>query len=306
MNLATREGYGDALLSLGEKNKDIVALDGDLLDSTKSIKFAKAFPDRFFNMGISEADMVCTAAGLSYCGKTPFVSSFACFLVGRSYDQMIVSVAYPNLNVKLIGSHAGIASGEDGPTGQALTDIAAMRALPNFCVVAPADYTEAMMATEAMAEHKGPVYMRVTRPKTGVIFDEAHDFKLGKAVVMRDGKDVTIISSGIILGEALAASDILRTKGISAGVLNIHTIKPIDESAIIKVAKATGRIVTCEDHSIYGGLGSAVAEVLAEKYPVPIKRIGLSGFAESSSFLDLYKKYGLDAESIVKEISTIV
>ncbi len=303
---ATRDGYGDALLRLGERNKDIVALDGDLLDSTRSIKFARAYPDRFFNMGISEADMICTAAGLAHCGKVPFASSFACFLVGRAYDQIIVSVAYPKLNVKLIGSHAGIATGEDGPTAQALTDIAAMRAVPNFSVIAPADYTEALMATNAIAEYKGPVYMRLTRPKTPIIFDDAYEFRLGEAVVMRDGKDLTIISTGILLNEAMSASDLLKIKGISAGVLHVPTIKPLDTKSIVKVAKATGRIATCEDHSIYGGLGSAVAEILAEEYAVPVKRIGLSGFAESGSFSDLYKRYGLDAESIAREISNIV
>ena len=303
---ATRDGYGDALLKLGESNKDIVALDGDLLDSTRSIKFAKAFPERFFNMGISEADMVCTAAGLAFGGKIPFASSFACFLVGRAYDQAIVSVAYPNLNVKLIGSHGGIATGEDGPTAQALSDVAAMRALPNFSVILPADYTEAAMATTSIAEHRGPVYMRLARPKTPLIFDDAYEFQLGKAVVMRDGKDITIISSGILLNEVMTASDLLRIKGISAGVLHLPTIKPLDVKAIAKVAKATGRIVTCEDHSIYGGLGSAVTEILAEIYPVPVKRVGLSRFAESGSFSDLYKRYGLDAESIAREISNIV
>lgn len=303
---ATRDGYGNALVKLGEHNKDVVALDGDLFDSTRSIKFAKAFPDRFFNMGISEADMVCTAAGLAYCGKIPFASSFACFLVGRAYDQAIVSVAYPNLNVKLIGSHGGIATGEDGPTAQALSDIAAMRALPNFSVVVPADYMEALMATEAIAEHKGPVYMRLARPKTPIIFDDAYEFELGKAVTMRDGNDATIISSGILLSEALKATDILRKDGTSVGIVNIHTIKPLDRKIVVKAAKTTGRIVTCEDHSIYGGLGSAVAEVLAEEYPAPLKRIGLPHFAESGSFSDLYKRYGLDAESIAREISNIV
>lgn len=303
---ATRDGYGDALVKLGESNKDIVALDGDLLDSTRSIKFAKAFPDRFFNMGISEADMVCTAAGLAYSGKIPFVSSFACFMIGRAYDQANVAIAYPNLNVKLIGSHAGIATGEDGPTAQALNDIAAMRVLPNFSVVVPADYTEAVMATNAIAEHKGPVYMRTVRPKSPVIFDDGYEFKLGRAVTMRDGSDVTIISTGILLSRALDAADLLKMKGITAGVLNVHTIKPIDKTAIVKAAKTTGKIVTCEDHSIYGGLGSAIAELLGEEYPVPVKRIGLSHFAESAPFSDLYKRYGLDAESIAAEISKIV
>ena len=303
---ATRDGYGDALLNLGEKNKDIVALDGDLLDSTRSIKFSKAYPERFFNMGISEADMVCTAAGLAYSGKIPFASSFACFLVGRAYDQAIVSVAYPNLNVKLIGSHGGIATGEDGPTAQALTDIAAMRALPNFSVIAPSDYIEAFAATEAIAEYRGPVYMRLVRPKTPVIFDDVYEFKIGRAVTMKDGSDVTIISTGILLNNAMEASDILKMKGTSVNVLNVHTIKPLDKVAIVKAAKNTGQVVTCEDHSIYGGLGSAVSEVLSEEYPVKVKRIGLPSFAESGSFKDLYKLYGLDAESIAREISSIV
>ncbi len=303
---ATRDGYGDALLELGGKDRNVVALDGDLVDSTRSMKFAKAYPDRFFNMGISEADMVCTAAGLAYSGKIPFASSFACFLVGRAYDQMIVSVAYPNLNIKLIGSHGGIATGEDGSTAQALNDVAAMRALPNFSIIVPGDYREAYLATHAIADHKGPVYLRLVRPKTPVIFDDAYEFRIGKAAVMRDGSDVTIVSTGILLSESIAASDILRIKGISAGVLHVPTIKPLDAKAVEKAAKTTGKIVTCEDHSIYGGLGSAVAETLSETYPVIVKRIGLAGFAESGSFQELYKKYGLDAEGIAKEISNIV
>lgn len=303
--MPTRDGYGKALERLG-KDRNIVAMDGDLSDSTRSQRFQKLYPDRFFNMGISEADMVSTAAGLASCGKIPFVSSFACFLIGRAYDQILISVAYSNMNVKLVGSHSGIATGEDGPTAQAITDIACMRAMPNMRVVVPADAVEAEKATEAIAYSRGPAYLRVSRPKTEVVFDNSYEFELGKAVVLREGADVSIIAAGIVLPEVLKAAQLLAAGGISAGVINMHTIKPIDKAAIVRAAKNAGSIVTVEDHSVTGGLGAAVSEVLAEEYPAKLRRIGLAGFAESAPFKDLYERYGLSAGGIAKSVTSFV
>ncbi len=299
MMLATRDGFGEALERIGVDER-IVVLDGDLSDSTRSARFAKRYPERFFSMGISEADMVCTAAGFATCGKIPFATSFASFLPGRAYDQILVSVAYSNMNVKLVGSHAGIATGEDGPTAQCITDIAAMRAMPNMSVISPADAIEAAKATEYMAKHSGPVYLRLTRPKSKIIYDDAYEFKFGGANKLRDGADITIIAAGIVVTEALDAAALLEKEGISAAVYNMATIKPIDRECILK---SRAPIVTCEDHSIIGGLGSAVAEVVAEKGSVRILRIGIDDrFIESGSYRDLYHKYGLDGEGIARKV----
>ncbi len=299
MDLATRDGFGNGLVKIGS-NKDVVVIDGDMSDSTRTDRFAKLFPDRFFSVGISEADMVCTAAGMASCGKIPFAATFAEFLIGRAYDQILVSVCYSKMNVKLVGSHAGIATGEDGPTAQCITDISITRAMPNMSVIAPADAVEAEKATEFLAVHKGPSYLRLTRPKSPVIFSDDYEFGFGKGVTISDGSDVTIISTGIVLSQATEAAKILSVQGISAGVINMATIKPIDRDAIVKAAKKTGNIVTCED-GIVNGLGGAVAEVLGENYPAPLLRIGLNGFAESGSYKDLYKKYGLDASGIAEK-----
>ena len=297
--LATRDGFGEALEKIGA-NKDIVVLDGDLSDSNRSIRFAKRYPERFFPMGISEADMVCTAAGMATCGKIPFVTSFASFLSGRAYDQILVSVAYSNMNVKLVGSHAGIATGEDGPSAQCITDMAVFRAMPNMSVISPADSVEAAKATEYIASRNGPVYLRLTRPKTRIIFDDDYAFKFGRAAKLVDGSDITIIATGILVPEAIEAASMLEKDGISTGVLNMSTIKPIDKDAV-KAAKDL--IVTCEDHNIIGGLGSAVAEIVAEHRPTRILRIGIDDrFEESGSYRDLYHKYGLDAEGIAAKI----
>src|SRR3989344_7906852 len=271
MEAAVRDGYGTGLIKIG-KNIDVVVLDGDLSDSTRSEKFQEKYPERFFNMGISEADMVCTAAGLASCGKIAFASSFAGFLVGRAYDQILVSVAYPNLNVKLVGSHAGIATGEDGPTAQSIIDIAAMRTLPKMIVIAPADSVECEKAVEEIYKYKGPVYLRMTRPKTPVIFNSDHDFKIGKAVIMNEGRDVTIISTGIMLSHVLESAKILKNDKINAEIIHMPTIKPLDKESVVKSAKKTGFIVTCEDHSIIGGLGGAVSEALSESTPTKMLR----------------------------------
>src|SRR3989344_6599612 len=301
MEAAVRDGYGSGLLKIG-KNIDVVVLDGDLSDSTRSEKFQEKYPDRFFNMGISEADMVCTAAGLASCGKIAFASSFAGFLVGRAYDQILVSVAYPKLDVKLVGSHAGIATGEDGPTGQSIIDIAAMRAMPNMIVIAPADSIECEKAVEEIYKHKVPAYLRMTRPNTPVIFKDDYNFQIGKSVKMREGKDVTLVSTGIMLSNVIEAGKLLKSNGIEAEIIHMPTIKPLDNASVEKSAKKTGFVVTCEDHSIIGGLGSAVSEALSESIPTKMLRIGLSCFAESGTFRELYRKYGLDSDSIFEKV----
>jgi len=303
MEAAVRDGYGTGLIKIGT-DKNVVVLDGDLSDSTRSEKFQEKYPERFFNMGISEADMVCTAAGLASCGKIAFASSFAGFLVGRAYDQILVSVAYPNLNVKLVGSHAGIATGEDGPTAQSIIDIAAMRALPNMIVIAPADSVECEKAVEEIYRHKGPAYLRMTRPKTPVIFNSDYDFKIGKAVIMNEGRDVTIVSTGIMLSHVLESAKILKNDKMNAEIIHMPTIKPLDKDAILRSVEKTGLVVTCEDHNVMGGLGSAVSEALSESLPTKLLRIGLTGFAESGTYNELYKKYELDSESIAKKIKT--
>ena len=304
---ATRDGYGEGLVKLGKLNKDVVVLDAGVSDSTRTDWFKKEFPERFFNMGISEADMVCAAAGMSTCGKVAFATSFSCFLLGRTMDQILVSVAYSNSNVKLVGSHAGIATGEDGPTAQSINDIALMRAMPNMIVVVPADAKEAEKATIALAANKGPAYMRLARPATEELFDDSYEFKIGKAVVMREGKDVTIIATGVMVCEALEAAKILEKEGINAAIVNMSTIKPLDNKAVIKAAE-TKAIITAEDHNIIGGLGSAVAEVIAEeKLDVVFKRIGAKDrFAESGPYKELFEKYGLSAKHIADAVKKAI
>ena len=297
--LATREGFGEALERIGS-DKNIVVLDGDLADSNRSAKFGKKYPDRFFPMGISEADLVCTAAGMATCGKIPFATSFASFISGRAYDQVLISVAYSKMNVKLVGSHAGIATGEDGPTAQCITDIAVFRAMPNMSIISPADSVEAAKATEYIAKYKGPIYLRLTRPKSQIIYDNKYEFKFGKADKLRNGTDITIIATGIVVPEALSAATLLEKAGINAAVYNMSTIKPLDVECI-KALK--GPIVTCEDHNIIGGLGSAVAEVATESRPARILRIGIDDtFKESGPYRELYHKYGLDGEGISKKV----
>jgi transketolase len=298
---ATRVSFGEALEELGEKNPNIVVLDADLSKSTMSIKFAKKFPDRFFEMGIAEQNMIGTAAGLALAGKIPFACSFACFLIGR-YETIRMSVAYTNANVKLVGTHAGIGIGEDGYSQMGLEDIALMRALPNVSVVQPCDDIETKQAVEYIAEHEGPVFLRLTRQPLEDVNRTGYKFEFGKGVVLRDGKDVTIFATGGVVFNSLLAAEELEKDGISARVVNIHTIKPIDKELIIKCAIETGKIVTVEDHNIVGGLGSAVMEVLSENYPVKVKRIGIVKFGESGSPKALYEKYGLDSKGIAKAV----
>ncbi|MDN5331897.1 MAG: transketolase [Tepidanaerobacteraceae bacterium] len=304
--IATREAYGEALAELGEEIKDIVVLDADLSKSTKTSVFAKKFPERFFNMGIAEQNLMGTAAGLATCGKIPFASTFAIFATGRAFEQIRNSICYPNLNVKIAATHAGITVGEDGATHQSIEDIALMRALPNMTVINPADATETKKAVRAAAQMKGPVYLRLGRHPVETIFGEGYEFKPGKGVILREGRDVAIIATGVMVAEALKAAEILEKDGINAMVVNIHTIKPIDEEVILKAAEC-GAIVTAEEHSIIGGLGSAVAEVLSEKKPVPIKRIGIKDvFGMSGKPEELMKAYGLAAEDIAEAARTLI
>ncbi len=305
--IATRDAYGDALVALGKKRNDVVVLDADLSGSTKTGKFAKVFPDRFFNIGIAEQDMVGTAAGLSLAGKLPFASTFAVFATGRAWEQVRQSVCYPNLNVKIVASHAGITVGEDGGSHQSVEDIALMRVLPNMTVIVPADGPETSQAIEAVAEYKGPCYVRVGRNKVPTLFGEDYQFKIGKAHVFNEGKDAAIIACGIMVAEALAARDLLKAEGIDAGVINMSTIKPIDTGAIVAAAKRCGAIVTAEEHSIIGGLGGAVAEVLSESAPVPMVRIGVKdAFGTSGDQEGLMKHYGLTAGDIVAAVKEAI
>ncbi len=298
--IATRESYGKALAEFGEKY-DIVVLDADLSKSTKTATFKDKFPEKFINMGIAEGNMMSTAAGIATCGKTVFASSFAMFAAGRAFEQIRNSIGYPKLNVKIGATHAGISVGEDGASHQCLEDIGIMRTIPNMVIISPADDVEARAAVEAAIKHQGPVYLRFGRLGVPVIFDkETYEFKIGKGVQLEEGTDVTIVANGLMVPEAIEAKKMLDQEGISARVINIHTIKPIDADIIVKAAKETGAIVTAEEHNIIGGLGSAVAEVLVEKCPVPMKRVGVEDkFGRSGKPAELLEMYGLTAKNIV-------
>ena len=302
--IATRESYGNALAELGKEAPDLVVLDADLAGATKTGVFKKAFPDRHIDCGIAECNMAGIAAGLSTCGKVPFMSSFAMFASGRAYEQVRNSIGYPHLNVKIGATHAGISVGEDGASHQCLEDLALMREIPGMVVINPSDDIEARAAVFAAYKHVGPVYMRFGRAAVPVINDRPdYKFEIGKGVLLREGKDVTLIATGLCVPEALAAADLLAEKGCDAEVINIHTIKPLDTELILQSAKKTGRVVTAEEHWIAGGLGSAVAEVLSENYPVKLTRIGINDtFGESGPAGELIKKYGLDAEGICKKV----
>lgn len=306
--IATREAYGEALIEVGKKNPKVVVLDADLSKSTKTAGFGKNFPERFFNMGISEQNMMGTAAGLATTGKIPFASTFAMFATGRAFEIIRNSIGYPNLNVKICATHAGLTVGEDGASHQSLEDISCMRSIPNMTVIVPADAVEAKAAIHAITEMEGPVYVRLGRAGVPIVNDEnSYKYEIGKGVLLKDGKDATIIATGVLVGEALEASKMLEEKGLSVRVINIHTIKPIDRDIIIKAAEETGAIVTAEEHNVIGGLGSAVAEVVVESHPVPMKRIGtLDTFGESGKPDELLKKYGLTKEEIVKAVEETI
>ena len=296
---ATRESYGAALAEYGA-DKNIVVLDADLSKSTKTDCFKKLYPERFINMGIAEGNMMSVAAGLASTGKTVFASSFAMFAAGRAFEQIRNSIAYPHLNVKIGATHAGISVGEDGATHQCLEDIALMRSLPGMIIINPADDIEARLAVKAAIEHNGPVYMRFGRLAVEDINPADYKFELGKGVQLADGSDVTIIATGLMVAEALKAAELLKADGISARVINIHTIKPLDKEIIAKAAKETGAIVTCEEHYVMGGLGSAVCEAVCESTPVPVKIIGTDRFGKSGKPAELLEEYGLTAENIAK------
>ena len=304
--IATRDAYGQALAELGAENENIVVLDADLSKSTKTNDFKKVFPERFFNMGIAEQNLLGTAAGFAATGKIPFASSFAVFAVGRAYDQIRNSIAYPRLNVKIAATHAGLTVGEDGGSHQMLEDLALMRALPNMTVLVPADAVETKQAIRTAAEYDGPVYIRLGRPKVPVLFDDSYSFQIGKGVVLQEGTDVAIMATGIMVSKAVEAAEQLQQEGISAAVVNISTVKPLDQELVIEMAQKTGAIVTCEEHNIFGGLGSAVAEVLVEHCPVPMQRIGVEDhFGESGLPDELLEKYGLTAAHIVEAAKAV-
>ena len=298
---ATRQSYGETLEKLGEKYENIVVFDADLATATKTINFAKKFPDRFFDMGIAEANMMSTAAGMATTGKVPFASTFAVFAAGRAYDQIRNSICYPNLNVKICSTHAGITVGEDGATHQMLEDISLMRTLPNMKVLSPADDVETKWAIEEAYKTKGPVYVRLSRLATPIIYEENQKFELGKMIQIGEGTDATIFGTGDVLAEAIKAKEKLKKKEIDIRVIDVHTIKPIDEDMIIKCAKETKRLISLEDHSVIGGSGSAISEVLTSKYPAKLERIGINDqFGKSGKAEELIKFYHLDSDSIVQ------
>ncbi len=300
--IATRQAYGDALAEFGE-DKRIVVLDADLSASTRTNAFRKKYPERFFNMGIAEANMMSVAAGLATCGKIAFASSFAIFAAERACEQIRNSICYPRLNVKIGATHAGISVGEDGASHQPVEDMGIMRSIPNITVISPADAVETRAAVKAAIEYEGPVYLRLGRLAVPVLYDEnTYKFDWGKGVTLSEGSDVTLIATGLMVHEALAAKDMLEGEGISARVIDIHTIKPIDKDIIIKAAKETGAIVTAEEHNVHGGLASAVAEVIVENYPVPMKFVAIMDkFGKSGKPALLMKEYGLTAEDIANK-----
>lgn len=306
--IATRDAYGKTLVELGKENPKIVVLDADLSVSTKTSLFAKAFPERFFDMGVAEQDMISTAAGLAASGKIVFASTFAVFGSGRAWDQIRVSVAYTRSNVKIVVTHGGITTGEDGASHQANEDIAIMRVIPNMTVIVPADAVETAKAIREAVKFYGPTYIRLSRPKTPVIYEnEDYKYKIGKGVVMREGKDVTIFACGIMVATALDAAEELAKKNIDARVVNLHTIKPLDKELIVRCAEETGAAVTTEEHSILGGLGGAVAEVLVENYPIPMVRMGIKDmFGESGKPEELIVKYGLTAADLIQAVKAVL
>lgn len=305
---ATRESYGEALVMLAEKRNDLVVLDADLAAATKTGIFKKAYPDRFFDCGIAEANMMGVAAGIATTGKLVFASTFAMFAAGRAYEILRNSVGYPHLNVKIGATHAGISVGEDGATHQCNEDIALMRTIPGMMVINPADDVEAKATVLAMADYVGPTYMRFGRLATPIFNDkDTYKFELGKGVQLRDGDDITIVATGLMVAQALEAADALKGQGINARVINIHTIKPIDKDIIIKAAKETGKIVTVEEHSIIGGLGSAVCDVLCENYPVPVTKIGvMDTFGHSGPAAALLEEFGLCADNIANTVKKVL
>ena len=303
---AMRDAYGEALLELGAPNKDVVVVGADTSGSLKSGVFATKFPERFFNVGIAEQNLVSIAAGMALAGKVAFAGTYAIFVPGKSVDQIRNNIAYPNLNVKLVCSHGGISVGPDGASHQQVEDIAIMRAIPKMKVIVPADAVSTKAAAKAIASIPGPFYVRLTRASTPVVYDGGFEYEFGKANVLREGEDVALIACGIMVPEAMKAAESLKTRGVSAAVVDLHTIKPVDAETIVRVAKRCGRVVTAEEHNIMGGMGSAVAEVLGEARPTPMRRVGvMDTFGESGEAGELLKKYGLTASSIEQAASVL-
>ncbi len=304
---ATRQSYGEALLELGKSNKNVVVLDADLAGATKSGIFQKEFPNRFFDMGIAEQNMMATAAGMATCGKIPFASTFAVFATGRAYDQIRNSICYPNLNVKICGSHAGVTVGEDGATHQMLEDINIMKCLPNMKVICPSDDVQTKWAVKEMAEINGPCYIRTCRLASNIIYDENQEFELGKAVQFGDGTDATVFATGICVSEALKAMEILKEKNINIRVVDMFSLKPIDRDIIINSAKETRNLISVEDHSVIGGLGSIIADVLSEEYPAKLVKMGVKDrFGESGKATVLMVKFEIDSTAIVKQVEELM
>lgn len=296
----TRNAFGEALLELGREDPNIVVVDGDVNNSTRTEHFAQEFPERFFNFGIAESNLAGVASGLAASGKTVFAASFACFIMCNAFDQLRMSVAFPNLNVKVVGSHSGISIGEDGPSQMGIEDVALACALPNFVVLVPADEHETRAATRAMAQHVGPAYMRTGRPKFPLIYEKGSPFTIGVANLLRSGGDITLIANGLMVSRALHAAETLALEGIEARVLDMHTVKPIDRKAVIAAARETGAIVTAEEHLAAGGMGSQVTRVVAENHPVPVKMVAIEDtYAQSGKPEELLEEYGLTAEHIV-------
>ena len=301
-NLSTREAYGQALAELGDLRDDIVVLDADLSKSTKTVEFAKKFPTRFFNMGIAEQNLIGAACGLSTTGKIPFVSTFAVFATGRGFEIIRNSVCYPNLNVKICATHAGVTVGEDGATHQMIEDISMMRTLPNMTVISPSDDTQTRWAVEEISKINGPVYLRLCRLSTPIIYENYDNFSIGKAIQLGEGTDATIFATGVTVSEALEAQKQLKDKGIDVRVVDMYTIKPIDKEMIIKCAKETNRLISVEDHNIIGGLGSAIAEVLTENYPCKLERMGINDcFGKSGKAEELLEYFNIDSKAIVEK-----
>ena len=300
---AIRQSYGEALLELGKENKNIVVFDADLSTATKTNIFAKEFPERFYDMGIAEQNMISTAAGMSTCGKIPYASTFAVFAAGRAYDQIRNSVCYPKLNVKICATHAGVTVGEDGATHQMIEDISLMRTLPNMTVLSTSDDVQTKWAVKEISKINGPVYLRLSRLATPIIYGENQKFEIGKAVQIGEGTDATIFATGVTVSEAIRAQEILENKGIKVRVVDIHTVKPIDKDMVIKCAKETKKLISVEDHNVIGGLGSAISEVLTEEYPVKLVRMGINDtFGKSGKAIELMQYFGITAENIVEKV----
>ena len=300
--VATRQSYGEALKDLGYKNENIVVLDADLSAATKTGIFAKEFPNRFFDMGIAEQNMISTAAGLATCGKIPYASTFAVFAAGRAYDQIRNSICYPRLNVKICATHAGVTVGEDGATHQMIEDISMMRTLPNMTVISTSDDTQTRWAVEEISKIQGPVYLRLCRLATPIIYENSNNFQIGKSIQIGEGIDATIFATGVTVSETLKAKEQLQNRGINVRVVDIHTIKPIDKEMIIKCAKETKRLISVEDHNIIGGIGSAIAEVLTEEYPCRLERMGINDcFGKSGKAEELLEYFKIDSKAIIEK-----